>query len=406
MKYLKDAIHGIGWMALLRAFTRGLAFVRLAILARLLDPFQFGVYGIASLVLALLEIFTETGVNIVLVQSKSKIIDYLNTAWVVSIARGFMISVLMIFFSYPVSLFFKNPQSLGVIVFLSLIPFLRGFINPMIVNFQKELEFRKEFLLRSIVFLFDAVVAIIFGFWTRSAYSLAFGLLAGTLLEIFLSFYFVKPKPRFEFDKSKLSYVIRYGKWMTFAGIFDYLFRNGDDMIVGRILGTSSLGLYQVAYRISTLPVSETGQVFNKVAFPLFSKISQDKILLRSTFFRTLLLVSLFVIPFGAILFSFADIIVPFALGEKWISAIPVVRVLAVFGVVSSLQGPFFSLFLGVKKQNYVTYISLFSFLVMASVVFPLVLKFGVIGAAYSALIASLFSFPLTVYCLLRIFRK
>lgn len=385
-------------MAFLRVTTRGLAFIRLAVLARVLSPFQFGVYGIASLILSLLEIFTETGVNVVLIQSKGKITEYLNTAWVVSIFRGIIISLLMILLSYPVSLFFNSKESFGIILFLSIVPFLRGFINPMIVNFQKELEFNKEFYLRSIVFLFDALVSIVTGIITRSAYCLAFGLLSGVVLEIFLSFYFVKPIPKFEFDRSKLSYVVKNGKWMTFAGIFDYLFRNGDDMVVGRILGASSLGLYQVAYKISTLPVSETGQVFNKVAFPLFSKISQNKIFLRSTFFKTLFVISLFVFPFGIILFSLADFIVPVSLGDKWISAIPVVRVLSIFGMVSSFQGPFYSLFLGVKKQNYVTFISLFSFLMMVITIIPLVFKFGMVGAAYSVLISSLLSFPLFVY--------
>ncbi len=405
MKHLKQAVKGVGWMAFLRATTRGLAFVRLAVLARVLDPFQFGIYGIASLILALLEIFTETGVNVVLVQSKNKITEYLNTAWVVSIFRGALISLLMILLSYPASLFFKSRESFGVILFLSIVPLLRGFINFMIVNFQKELEFNKEFYLRSTVFLIDALVSVILGVITKSAYCLAFGLLAGVVLEIFLSFRFVRPAPRLEFDKSKLSYVINNGKWMTFAGIFDYFFRNGDDMVVGRILGTSSLGLYQVAYRISTLPVSETGQVFNKVAFPLFSKISENKNFLRSTFFKTLLIISLFIFPFGLVLFSFADFLVPLALGEKWVTVVPIVRVLSIFGIVSSLQGPFYSLFLGVKRQNYVTYISFFSFVVTATTIIPLVLRFGVVGAAYSALFSSLLALPLFVYGAFRVLK-
>ncbi len=405
MRHLKQAVKGVGWMAFLRATTRGLAFVRLAVLARVLDPFQFGIYGIASLVLSLLEIFTETGVNVVLVQSKDKITKYLNTAWVVSIFRGVLISILMIVLSYPASLFFKSRESFGIILFLSIVPLLRGFINPMIVNFQKELEFNKEFYLRSAVFLIDAFVSVILGIITKSAYCLAFGLLAGVILEIFLSFYFVRPTPKFEFEKRRLSYVINNGKWMTFAGIFDYLFRNGDDMVVGRILGASSLGLYQVAYKISTLPVSETGQVFNKVAFPLFSKISENKRFLRSTFFKTLLAISFFVLPFGVILFSFAEFLIPFVLGEKWISAIPVVQVLFLFGIISSLQGPFYSLFLGAKKQNYVTYISFFSFLLMAITIIPLVIKFGVIGAAYSALFSSLLTLPFLFYGAFLVFR-
>ncbi len=405
MRHIKQAIRGVGWMAFLRATTRGLAFVRLAILARVLDPFQFGIYGIASLILALLEIFTETGVNVVLVQSKGKITDYLNTAWVVSIFRGILISLLMIALSYPASLFFKSRESFGIIIFLSIVPFLRGFINPMIVNFQKELEFNKEFYLRSSVFLIDTLVSVGLGIITKSAYCLAFGLLIGVVLEIFLSFYFVKPTPSFEFDRSKLSYVMKGGKWMTFAGIFDYLFRNGDDMVVGRVLGASSLGLYQVAYKISTLPVSETGQVFNKVAFPLFSKISQNKEFLRSTFFKTLLVVSLFVFPFGILLFSFAGLLVPIALGEKWISAIPLVRTLSIFGIITSLQGPFYSLFLGVQRQNYVTFISFFSFFAVAVTIFPLIFNFGVMGAAYSVLLSSLLSFPLFVYGAFRILK-
>ncbi len=405
MKHIKQAIKGVGWMAFLRATTRGLAFVRLAILARVLSPLQFGVYGIASLILALLEIFTETGVNVVLVQSEGKITEYLNTAWVVSIFRGVLISLLMIALSYPASLFFKSRESLGIILFLSIVPLLRGFINPMIISFQKELEFNKEFYLRSSVFLVDALISVGLGVATKSAYCLVFGLLGGVVLEIFLSFYLVKPTPRFEFDKEKLSYVVKGGRWMTFAGIFDYFFRNGDDMVVGRVLGASSLGLYQVAYKISTLPVSETGQVFNKVAFPLFSKISQNKNFLRSTFFKTLLVISLFVFPFGIVLFSFANFLVPLALGEKWISAVPVVRVLSVFGISSSLQGPFYSLFLGVKKQDYVTYISFFSFLAMAVSIIPLVFKFGVMGAAYSALFSSLLSLPFFVYGAFRVLK-
>lgn len=112
MKHIKQAIKGVGWMAFLRVTTRGLAFIRLAVLARVLSPFQFGVYGIASLILSLLEIFTETGVNVVLIQSKGKITEYLNTAWVVSIFRGIIISLLMILLSYPVSLFFNSKESL------------------------------------------------------------------------------------------------------------------------------------------------------------------------------------------------------------------------------------------------------------------------------------------------------
>ena len=91
MGYYKQAVNGISWMGGLRLFTRLLALIKIAILARILLPFQFGIYGIATLVLGFLEMLTETGINIFLIQQKEQIDEYVNSAWVVSIIRGFLI---------------------------------------------------------------------------------------------------------------------------------------------------------------------------------------------------------------------------------------------------------------------------------------------------------------------------
>ena len=80
-------------MALLRGSTRGLALLKMVVLARFLTPAQFGVFGIALLALAFLEIITETGINVVLIQEEDEIDSYISTAWIVSIARGVLISI-------------------------------------------------------------------------------------------------------------------------------------------------------------------------------------------------------------------------------------------------------------------------------------------------------------------------
>ena len=127
-------------MTLLRGMTRVFTFVRLAILGRLLTPTQFGYFGIASLLPSLLEILTETGINIFLVQEKSHIREYINSAWAVSILRGIILG-LAIFLSTPfIAGFFKSPEATSVIQLTSLIPFIRGFINPAIITYQKELS--------------------------------------------------------------------------------------------------------------------------------------------------------------------------------------------------------------------------------------------------------------------------
>src|SRR3990167_5781112 len=96
MGYKSRVIKGVSWLSILRISTRGITFVRLAILARILTPAQFGVFGIASLILALLEILTETGINVFLIQKKEKYAEFIDSAWVVSIIRGCLISLLLI----------------------------------------------------------------------------------------------------------------------------------------------------------------------------------------------------------------------------------------------------------------------------------------------------------------------
>ncbi|MFZ3301299.1 MAG: oligosaccharide flippase family protein, partial [Microgenomates group bacterium] len=261
MGYFQTALRGLSWMGALRVVTRSLALVKIAILARILVPAQFGIYGIATLVLGFLEMLTETGINIFLIQKNKKVDEYVNSAWVVSIVRGFLIGIL-IFVSAPfIASYFKNESATFILYLVSVVPVIRGFINPSCVKYQKNLEFNKQFRYDSVIFFVDAVFAIGLGVLTKSENSFIYAMIISTVLEVILSFIYFKPTPKFIFEKEKTMEVINRGKWITGAGVFNYLFQNLDDILVGRVLGTTSLGIYQQAYKISTLPVSEVGEV-------------------------------------------------------------------------------------------------------------------------------------------------
>lgn len=398
MGYFNIALKGITWMGLLRAFTRSLAFVKIAILARIFTPSQFGIYGIASLVLGFLEMLTETGINIFLIQKKENVDKYVNSAWVVSIFRGLIIGLLIFILAPVIATYFKNEDSVFIIRLISLVPLIRGFINPSCIKYQKNLEFNKQFFYDSAIFLFDALIAIILGMITKSENSLVYAMIGSTLLEVLLSFIYFDPKPKFIFDKEKTMEVINRGKWITGAGIFNYLFQNIDDILVGRMLGTANLGVYQISYKVSTLPVSEVGEVFNKVTFPIYVNLKDDRKRIRKTFLKTLLVISCFVIPFGLIVFYFPNQIVNIILGEKWISAVPVLQVLAIFGVLKAISNSFFSLFLGIEKQEIVTIVTLFSTLVLIAFLYPLIKIFGLLGAGFATIIATIATIPVFIY--------
>lgn len=405
MGYKSIALHSISWLGTFRIVTRIVSFARVVVLARILLPMQFGAYGIAHLVLTCVEILTETGVNVVLIQQKEKIDRFIDSAWVVSIIRGFLIGGTLYFLSPFISAFFNSPESLPLIRLMSVVPLIKGFINPAIVGFQKELQFQKEFWLRTAIFVVDSFTAISVSFITKDPSGIVFGLIAGGITEVFLSFLFIRPLPKIRLDYGYIQKILHRGKWVTASGIFTYVFQNGDNIAVGKLLGTSSLGLYQMAYSLSILPVSEITDVFSKVVFPIYSKISDDKKRLQQAFYKIFLLTMAIAIPISMLLFFFPERIILFFLGEKWLGAAGALRLLSVFGLIRSVSISVFPLFLSLGKQEYITVITLVSIIGLGIAIIPFISQFGLVGAAYAVLLGSLLSLPFTLYYTRNIFK-
>lgn len=405
MGYFKDVVKGVSWMAILRISMRGLAIVKIAILARFLTPAQFGNYGIALLVLGFLEVLTETGINVFLIQEKDDVRPYLNSAWVVSIIRGILITA-VILGSAPLAIhFFKAPQIFPLLCIVAGVAFVRGFINPMEVTFQKKLQFRKEFWYKGLLYFVDISIAVILGVVTRSETSMLIGMLAAAITEVLLSFILFKDRPKVSIEKSKVSEVIRSGKWVTGAGIFSYIFQNIDNITVGKVLGIANLGYYQQAYSISTLPVSEIGNVFNKVTFPVYVAIGGDKERLKKAFYKTLVVISLLVIPFATIILLFSKPIILVFLGQNWLPIEPVLKILAIFGALKSILNFSYSLFFSLKLQKYVMYSELMGIIGMVAAIYPMTVKYGIVGAGYSTIIAFVCSLPMVIYELKKVLK-
>lgn len=393
-------------MGALRGSTRAFSFIKILVLARLLLPSEFGLFGVAMFILTFLEIVTETGVNVFLIQEKSNIDKYIDTAWVVSIVRGILISVLLVTISPYIAIFFKVPQARSILLLISLTPFIRGFINPSIIKLQKNLAFSKEFIYRVFIYGLDASVAIAVAFKTQSAMSLVYGLIAGALLEVVLSYFVIKPWPKFKFNKEKLKEVVSRGKWVSAAGFFNYAFENFDDAAVGRLLNAASLGIYQMAYKITSLPMTEISDVIQKVTFPIYTKISDDRSRLKSAYLKSIVVTALAVIPIGIVLFAYPETVVRMLLGEKWIAAIGVIKIMAFYGVARSLIEASYPLFLSLQKQKYVSVITLSSLLTLLVTIVPLVKRYNMAGAGISGVAGSIVAIPVTIFLLVKVLKR
>ena len=398
MGYFKDAVKGLSWMTAFRVLYRLIGVARIAIIAHILTPFSLGVFGIVTIVLGFLEIITETGINVFLIQEKDDINGYINTAWVVSIVRGLLISLLIFASAGAVSGFFNSPASKSLLNMAALVPLIRGLINPSIVKFQKELQFNKEFMYRISIFVVESIVSVLGVIILKSVYGMIWGLLAGAIFEVFYTFIVARPWPKFDFNSIKTKRVIDRGKWVTLYGIFDYLYTQSDNIAIGRILGVAPLGIYQNAYKISTSPLTEVGNIFFRVTFPVFSKISGETARLKSAFIKNTVVNFALMLGAGIFIFIFAAPIVQILFGKGWESAIPVVKLLSILGVVRGVASSTGSLLIAREKQKYTAVVTIVSTLGLWITIIPLIHAYGIIGAGVAAIIGTLISLPFTVF--------
>lgn len=338
-------VHGGLWQAAQRAATRGVLLLQLLVLARLLVPEDFGLFGIALLTQQTLRVLLRFGVDAALIQRAEGAEAYLDTAWTVKVLQAAVVAAGLLVLAPWVAAFFDAPGAEALIRVLAIVALLRGAENIGTIFFRKELAFRKEFALRSGEVLANAGVAIALAVVLGSVWALMAGLLAGAAVRLALSYVLHPYRPRPALDRERLADLWGFGKWLFGSSTLVYASTQGDDILLGRWLGAASLGVYQVAYRISNTAATEVSKVISRVAFPALSQLQSDDERLRRGFLDTFALTALLVVPLAVAIAWFIPDFVRHVIGDQWSAAVGPVRILAAAGLLrafSACWGPLY----------------------------------------------------------------
>lgn len=381
-------VQGGAYLSSLKVIRKILSLVRLIIIGRILAPSDFGLMGIALLTMSAIETFSQTGYREALIQKKEDIRGYLDAAWTVLIIRGFIIFIVIYLLAPYASLFFHSPAVVSIIQVLGFAFFFEAFNNIGVVFFRKELEFRKVFIHRFVGISTNFVVAVIAALILRSVWALVLGLLAEKIVSIIVSYVIHPYRPRFSKDIEKARELFGFGKWILGSSIFVFIGEHIDDIFVGRVLSATALGFYQMAYRISNMLETEITQVITSVAFPAYAKLQDQAIRLRKAYFRIMRLTMAISIPLAVGMVFLAPEFTMVFLGEKWMSMVIVMQLLAVAGLIKSIISTGSPLFMGSGYPNYQFYMQLIRGVTIIIVIYPIIMYAGISGAALSVILS------------------
>ena len=350
-----------------------------------------------------LENFSQTGFQAALIQKKERIEDYLNSAWTIGILRGIVLFSILYFIAPYVAAFFNVPPAKPIIQVIGFSILLQAFTNIGVIYFQKELEFNKQFVYQLSGSLADFVVAISAVLLLRSVWALVFGLLAGNAARFIASYLVHSYRPHFSSDLGKAKELFGFGKWILGSSILMFLITQGDDAFVGKFLGATMLGFYQMAYRISNMPATEITHVITQITFPAYSKLQNDIPKLREAYLKVLQITAFLSFPVAGLIFVLGSDFTRIVLGEKWMPMVPAMQILVLWGLVRTIGATTGPIIYAVGKPKILAKYQLLQLIMLIILIYPLTIHWEILGTSWAVLFASMGANALAFYSAIKI---
>ena len=376
----RKVASGIAWMTGARSAVRALGLLSTLVLARLLVPEDFGIIAMATSIAAGLELLTLFGFDVALIQRKSLCRDDYDSAWTLNILLGLGLAVLLVMSADAAADFYREPRLEAVVMLLGIQYAVRSAANPGTVDFRRNLDFRFEFVNQVIPKLGGVLLTIPLAWIVRDYRALIAGMILTAILTCIVSYVVHPHRPRFCLRGA--GELFRFSRWLLLNNIISFLRNRAATFIIGRVMGTASLGIYGLAHEISDLPTTEMVAPINRVLGPTYVKVRDDPELLRSTFRSTFGLICLLILPASIGLAAVADPLVRVVLGEKWLATIPVIALLAISGAGQVMQTNTGSIHTAIGHPRFITLTGLIQMTTLLPAIVLGTMHFGLEGAA------------------------
>ncbi|ADC49367.1 polysaccharide export protein [Alkalihalophilus pseudofirmus OF4] len=298
-------------------------FTVLIVLARLLTPEDFGVVSAAMIIISFSMIFSSLGIGPAIVQNPKLNDQHLSVGFTLSLTLGIFMTLLVWITSDFIAQFFQMESLSSIIKILSFTFIIQSFAVVGQALLERHLDFKSlaKIQVNSYVFGYG-LVSIFIALLGGGIWALTLGYMAQVFIQTISILLKQGHTKRISFSKKALNELLYFSGGFTLARVFNHLALQGDNIIIGRLLGAAALGYYGRAYQLMVMPANLFGQVLDKVLFPAMAKIQDDKLKLNLIFLRGTAIISIVVLPFSIYLIIFAEELVLFLFGNEWINIV------------------------------------------------------------------------------------
>jgi lipopolysaccharide exporter len=330
-------LSALSWSAATQVSHQALRFGISIVLARLLSPAEFGLFAMLAVFTGFAKQFGSLGFGASLVQKQDVRAEHLDTVFWVNIATGLVLAAILAACAPLIAAFYGEPILIGITVVFGLNFVISSLNVVQSAILQKKLDFRRLFWLDFFATVAGGSVAITlalkgFGVWT-----LVFDMLIATTVRVLVMWITSGWRPRLRFDTSALRELFGFSGNLMASNAVTYWSRNFDTLLVGKYFGDVSAGIYNRAYQLMMLPMTQVTAVITRVMFPALAAIQNDVPRVRTVYLRATRIISLVTFPLMMLLMVLAEPTILFLYGEKWRASVPLFQILCVAAIAQSV---------------------------------------------------------------------
>ena len=355
------------------------------VLSRLLSPADFGLLAMVAPVYGLALIFQDMGLGHATVQSAQVTPAQSTALFWVNIAASLCLAVPITLAAPAVGLFYGDERVVAL---------TRGFAAVIVIGalgaqHSALLNRRMRFRFLAALDVFSALAGFLGAVLLAAAFHTYWALYSSyaigasvNVIGAWIGAGFVPGPPGWE---SSARQMVRLGAGITTYNFFNFIVRNFDNVLIGRVWGDAALGLYDRAYRFLLFPLLQINAPLARVMLPTLARLRTDETRYCSVYLRAVNQLLLVTQPGIVFAIATADIFIPILLGEQWCAAAPIFQWMGLAALVQPISGAANWLFISQGQSKAFAWLGAFNASTSA-VAFCAGLPWGPIGvaAAYS----------------------
>ncbi len=376
------AVHGVRWASIARPMIEVIQLGSIVVLARLIEPAEFGRYAVALIIQEAAYQIVAGGLSSALVQRKTVRREHLQSGVALGLLTGLvLIALTLVAASLIVTPVFGARTALFVRLMTPLFLFSALNTVPM-ATLRRRLAFRRLSEIEVLNTIARVAVCIGLALVGMGGEGLVIGVIVGSFTMTVIAWVSAPPPPP-RLDRVAARELLDYGLPASLAAISWVGFSNVDYAIIGARLGALQTGLYFRAYTLAVEYQNKISLVMSQVGFPVLARTG-DAAELNQLYRQMVRLLTIVLFPMLALLSIGAPVLVPFLFGPRWAQAVVPVQILAVGGASTLLINAVGTVFMATGRARALLGYGMAHFLTYGITVF-LVVPLGITAVAIDA---------------------